>query len=145
MLPAKRSPFIAKSKEHFAAYNLLGADDHLLLFRTLHLDSRDLLLVLLLFFWLRFLSLHGLFFSIPCHPNASSPLFHTYSLPGWAYPSHSTFWTPIICIASPWFLPFPHVTCIYIYLVFLLLVSFGLIDNIPDVIGLVYNVCFHTH
>lgn len=66
----------AKSKEHFSAYNLLDAVDHFLLLRTLHLDSKDhLLLVLLLFFWLLFLSLHGLFFSIPRHPNVNSLFF----------------------------------------------------------------------
>lgn len=75
ILPAKWSTLITKSIEHFSAYNLLDAVDHFLLLRTLHLDSKDHLLVLLLFFWLLFLSLHGLFFSIPCHPNVNSLFF----------------------------------------------------------------------
>lgn len=75
MLPAKWSTLIAKSKQHFSAYNLLDAVDHFLLLRTLHLDSKDHLLLVLLFFWLLFLSLHGLFISIPRHPNVNSFLF----------------------------------------------------------------------
>lgn len=61
MLPAKWSTLNAKPEEHFSAYNLLDAVDHfLLLLRTLHLDSKEhLLLVLLLFFWLLFLSSMG--------------------------------------------------------------------------------------
>lgn len=76
MLAAKWPTLTSKSKEHFSAYNLLDAVDHFLLLRTLHLDSKDhLLLVLLLFFWLLFLSFHGLFFSIPRHPNVNFFLF----------------------------------------------------------------------
>lgn len=77
MIPAIWSTLIAKSKEHFSAYNLLAAVDHFLLLRTLHLDSKDhLLLVLLLFVWLLFLSLlHGLLFSIPRHPYINSLFF----------------------------------------------------------------------
>lgn len=125
MLPAKRSTLTAKSKEHFSAYNLLDTVDHFLLLRTLHMDSKDhLLLVFLLFFWLLFLSCHGLFFSIPRHPNVTSLFFSGLLSPRWPHPPHpglqnSTFCTSIICTASPWFLPFPHITCIFIYLVVL--------------------------
>lgn len=79
----KWSPLIANSKEHFSAYDLLDAVDHFLLLRTLHLDSKDhLLLVLLLFFWLLFLSLHGS--SSPFPATQMSTLFssHAYSLLG---------------------------------------------------------------
>lgn len=76
MIPAKWSTLIAKSKEYFSAYNLLDAVGHFLLLRTLHLDSKDHLLLVLLFVWLLLLSLlHGLFFSIPHHPYVTLLFF----------------------------------------------------------------------
>lgn len=77
MISANQSTLTAKSKEHFSAYNLLDRADHFLLLRTLLTDSRDHLLVLLLFVWLLFLSLlHGLFFSFPA--TQMSTLFSSH-------------------------------------------------------------------
>lgn len=86
-MSANQSILIAKSKEHFSAYNLLDRADHFLLLRTLLTDSRDHLLVLLLFVWLLFLSLlHGLF-SFPA-TQVNSLFFSSYSLSDLIHHTH---------------------------------------------------------
>lgn len=89
-MSANQSTLIAKSKEHFSAYNLLDRADHFLLLRTRLTDSRDHLLALLLFVWLLFLSLlHGS--SSPFPPpkcQLSSLLFSSYSLSDLIHHTH---------------------------------------------------------
>lgn len=140
MMPAKQSTLIAKSKEDFSAYNLLDTVDHFLLLRTLHMDSKDHLLVLLLLVWLLFLSLlHGLFWSISRHPMATLLSSHSYSL-CMSLPTHPRL-TATLSELSP-FAKLNHDFChFYLLHEFLLSISLPLLlslnNNVHAITGLV--------
>lgn len=148
MMPAKQSTLIAKSKEDFSAYNLLDTVGHFLLLRTLHTDSKDHLLVLLLLVWLLFLSLlHGLFLSIPCHPMATLLSSHSYSL-CMSLLTHPRL-TETLSELSP-FAQLHHDFCrVYLLHEFLLSISLPFLltlNNVHAVIGLVYKfLCTLRH
>ena len=128
------------AQKHFSAYNLLDAVDHFLLLRTLHLDSKDhLLLVLLLFFWL--LSLHGRFFSIPRHPKVNS-LFFPCSLSPHPWLTTALSELSLCAKCHHNFCHFHKSHVFYFLSISFLLGSLGLSGNTRDIVTLKYSLCF---